>query len=109
MPYPTLHDDGHSVTLDLHGATVDEALRLAQRLLLEAEARGRSTLKIIHGHSTSGGRRRTIKQALHAELDYGSLSHYDGRAFRAHGHLLFSLDATAGIDASRIRIEDVGP
>lgn len=109
MPFPTLHDDGQTVTLDLHGATVDEALTLAHRVLLEAQHRGRSTLKLIHGHSTSGGRRRTIKQALHAELNDGILAHYAGRTFRAHGHLLLSLDATAHTDAARIRMADVAP
>ncbi|NBC16810.1 MAG: hypothetical protein GVY18_05765 [Bacteroidetes bacterium] len=109
MPHPTLHDDGHTVTLDLHGATVEEALRLVMRVVLEAEHRGRSTLKVIHGHSTSGGRRRTIKQALHDELDAGGLAHYGPRVFRAHGHLLLSLDATASVDSSRIRMTDVAP
>ena len=109
MPYPTVQDDGRTVTLDLHGATVDEALTLTVRALHESEHRGRSTLKLIHGHSTSAGRRRTIKQALHDALDAGELAHYQGRAFRARGHVLLSLDPTAAPDAHRIRMTDLAP
>ena len=53
MPYPRVDDDGQTVTLDLHGAPVDEAVRLARRLVREAARRGRRTVKIVHGQSTS--------------------------------------------------------
>jgi len=45
MATPQLDDDGRIVTLDLHGATVDEALDMTYRTLRLAEQRGRTRLK----------------------------------------------------------------
>ncbi len=91
MPYPTLDDDGQTVTLDLHGATVDEALGLARRVVAAAARRGRRNVRIIHGRSTSDRptRDRTIKQALHDLLDRGAL------------------DVTTPTDTAPIRLLDV--
>ena len=71
MPRPRLIDDGSTVTLDLHGVTVEEALRLVRATANLATARGRSALRVIHGASTSDPRtrNRTIKHAIHDLLD----------------------------------------
>ena len=51
MPFPKLNDDGHTVTLDLHGVPVEDALALAARLVHVAARRGRSNVKLVHGQS----------------------------------------------------------
>ena len=109
MPYPRIDDDGQTVTLDLHGASVDEAVTLATRLVREAARRGRRTVKIIHGQSTSSRlyQNRTIKNALHDLLDRGTLDSTVSTVWRADGHLLLSLDVTAAADPSPIRLLDV--
>ncbi len=63
MPAPTLLDDGRRITLDLHGATVDEAERLIRRTARLAAERGRSQLTVVHGTSSSSRlyRNRTIR------------------------------------------------
>jgi activator of 2-hydroxyglutaryl-CoA dehydratase len=109
MAKPELTDDGSSVTLDLHGATVDEALDLTYRTLREAEERGRLTLKVIHGSSTTGPGRRTIKKALHEQLDQGTLGAHAFDVVRSQDYLVFSLDVTASTDPSLIQLSDVHP
>jgi hypothetical protein len=105
-----LDDDGKTVTLDLHGLTVDEALAVTRRTLDMAEARGRATLKLIHGHSTSGAPgRRTIKTALHNALDGGFLQRYQTNHHRTPGTLTLSLGLGQAADAARIRSTDVWP
>ncbi len=109
MPFPRLDDDGHTVTLDLHGASVEDALALAVRLVREAARRGRSSVKVVHGHSTSSRlyQNRTIKHALHDLLDRGTLRNVVVHAWRAEGHLLLALDVTATSDPTPIRLRDV--
>ncbi|MES3631025.1 MAG: Smr/MutS family protein [Longimonas sp.] len=105
-----LDDDGTTVTLDLHGLTVDEALSVTKQTLNLAEDRGRATLRIIHGHSTSGGiAPRTIKTALHDALDTGFLHPYREACHRQQGVLLISLGITAGAQDQPIRATDVWP
>lgn len=108
MSTPTLDDDGQVVTLDLHGATVDEALDLTYRTLRLAEDRGRSRLKVIHGSSTTqGGARRTIKSALHDRLDRGELGAHATNVIRSRDELVLSLDLTTSSDPTPIRLRDV--
>lgn len=109
MPYPSIHDDGRSVTLDLHGATIDEACDLAVRLVRRAARRGRATVKIIHGQSTSNAYApaRTIKHALYDLLDRGVLDDVVVHVWRAEGHLLLSLDVTTDADPRPIRLLDL--
>ena len=104
---PKLHDDGSSVTLDLHGTTVDEAIDLTFRTVYLAEERGRARLKLIHGSSTSGGGHRTIKQALYELLDEGSLGAHATSTMRSRDYLVMALDLTAARDSTRIRLRDV--
>ena len=105
-----LEDDGTMVILDLHGLTVDEALSVTRRTLDLAEARGRTTLKLIHGHSTSGGPgQRTIKTELHDALDAGFLQSYQMNHHRQQGALILSLGLGQPADAARIQPADVWP
>lgn len=110
MPTPRLHDDGTSVTLDLHGATVDEAIDLSLRTVRLAAQRGRASVKLIHGSSTTRGSpsyRRTIKRALHELLDDGAFRPEATEAWRAADVLVLSLSVTAATDPTRIRLHDV--
>ena len=107
MPYPTLHDDGQTVTLDLHGATVEEALDLTTRVLSEAAHRGRSTVKLIHGHGADRPGRPALKPALHDAVTTGPLSHLVVSTWPAEGHLLLSLDVTAAPDSTPLRMLDL--
>lgn len=108
MARPALLDDGTTVTLDLHGAHVDDALRMVQRTASLAAARGRATLRVVHGSSTSDARarNRTIKHALHALLDEGELPDVTG-AFRSEDVLLLSLDAATAHDRRRLSLLDL--
>ena len=107
MPLPRLTDDGATVTLDLHGARVDEALTLVRRTVTLAAARGRTSLRVVHGSSTSDAlaRNRTIKHALHALLDDGLAGVHD--AFRAEGFTLLSLSLGGRRDPTPITLRDV--
>ena len=75
----------------------------------EAARRGRGTVKIVHGQSSSSRlyENRTIKNALYDLLDRGALGEAITHAWRADGHLLLSLDITAAADPSPIRLLDV--
>lgn len=105
---PRLRDDGHEVTLDLHGATVDEAERLIRRTVSLAAARGRSRLTVVHGTSTSSRlyRNRTIRHALYELLDGGALAEVTSE-FRREGSCLLGLDAAPARDAHRLTLRDV--
>ncbi|MEF8815594.1 MAG: Smr/MutS family protein [Salinibacter sp.] len=109
MSSPTLNDDGTTVTLDLHGLSVDEALDVTFSTLRLAEDRGRSRLKVIHGSSTTQGQRRTIKSALHDQLDRGSLGAHATNVVRARDTLTLALDLTASSDPTPITLRDVRP
>jgi hypothetical protein len=108
MPYPTLKDDGHTVTLDLHGATVDEAMGLARQVVREAARRGRSSIKIIHGTSTSDTvfGNRSIKHALYDLLDRQALEASITSAWRADTYLLLSLSISAARNPNSMRLLD---
>jgi len=109
MAYPGIHDDGQTVTLDLHGASIDEAVDLTRRTIAVAARRGRTGVKLIHGSSTSriDHRNRTIKHTLHALLDEGALSPNIASAWRAEGHILISLSLGVPVDSTPIRLIDV--
>lgn len=109
MGTPQLDDDGSIVTLDLHGATVDEAIDLTYRTLRLAEDRGRTRLKLIHGSSTTGRNRRTIKSELHDLLDRGKLGRNATNVIRSQNSLVLALDLTATTDPTPIELRDVQP
>jgi DNA-nicking Smr family endonuclease len=104
---PRLTDDGRTVTLDLHGARIDEALGLVRRAARLAAARGRGSLKVVHGASTSGGSARTIRDALHALLDDGALAPDVADAVRFDGHALLGLRPAPRPDPPPLRLLDV--
>ena len=105
-----LDDDGTTVTLDLHGLTIDEALAVTRRTLDLAEARGRATLKVIHGHSTTGMTgQKTIKTALYDALDQGFLQGYQSNHHRQQGALILALGIGKTEAADRIRPTEVWP
>ena len=91
MARPRLTDDGQTVALDLHGARVDEALDLVDAVVVEAARRGRTTVRVVHGSSTSGGGGRTIRTALHDALDAGDFAPPVTSAFRQEGAVLLGL------------------
>jgi DNA-nicking Smr family endonuclease len=105
---PSLRDDSGTVTLDLHGATVREAEALADATLREAAARGRSSVTLVHGSSTSSDqyRNRTIK---HAVQDLADAHPTVTNALRSQNRLRCSLDVTAaaGDDAAPLTLRDV--
>lgn len=111
MAYPRLHDDGITVTLDLHGAAVHDAVALAQATVHEAARRGRHSVKLIHGSSTSRRQyaNRTIKHALHDLLDAGALASFVYSSLRAEDYLTVSLSVTTPPDPAPIRLLDVQP
>lgn len=110
---PRLDDDGQTVTLDLHGARVAEAEALALATVREAARRGRRTLRIVHGHSTTGqaggplGDARTIKTAIHDALDRGDYRPHAASSLRAEGHVLVGLSPAARPVSGRLRLSDV--
>lgn len=105
---PRLDDDGRSVTLDLHGARVDEALALVSDVAAAAARAGRSTVRVVHGHSTTDplGGTRTIKSALLEALDRGALDAHVASDLRSDGHVLLGLTAAGRPSPSRLRLTD---
>jgi len=106
---PRLTDDGRTVTLDLHGATVAEAERLTRAAAREAARRGRATLRVVHGHSTTDrwGETRTIKTMLHALLDDRALAPHVAQSVRAEGHAILGLAPSARPVAARLSLADL--
>lgn len=102
-----LHDDGHSVTLDLHGVTVSEAESLIRQTARLAAARGRGRLTVIHGASTSDRRyrNRTIRHTLYDLLDDGALPDVTSE-LRNEGSCLLGL-AAARHDPRPLTLADV--
>lgn len=108
MSTPQLNDDGNTVTLDLHGVTVDEAIDLTYSTLRLAEERGRNRLTLIHGSSTTQGPQdRTIKSALHGLLDRGELGTHATSVLRSKDTLTLVLDLTAPSDPTPIELREV--
>ncbi len=108
---PRLDDDGATVTLDLHGATVPEAEALALRVVAEAARRGRSEVRLIHGTSTSSRlyRNRTIKHALHALLADSAFDAWITGELESESVLTLTLDLTVARDPRPLRLLDLRP
>ncbi len=105
---PRLDDDGRAVTLDLHGARVADAERLAHAVANAAARHGRSTLRIVHGHSTTDafGEARTIKTALLDGLDRGDFVPAVVSALRSEGSVLLGLAPASRPAPGRLRLSD---
>ncbi|GAB5535687.1 MAG: Smr/MutS family protein [Rubricoccaceae bacterium] len=95
--------------LDLHGARVADAEDLAETVVMEAARRGRSTVRLVHGSSTTEQHADgwTIKTALHAMLDDGVFAPYTTSAFRADGHLLLGIAPARQPVADRLTLRDI--
>jgi len=95
--------------LDLHGARVTDAEDLAEAVVIEASRRGRSTVRLVHGISTTEHNVDdwTIKTALHAMLDEGVFALYTTSAFRADGHLLLGIAPAPQPAAGRVTLRDI--
>ena len=108
MTRPRIADDGQVVELDLHGAHVDEAVAMIRRVARLASSRGRGTLRVIHGSSTSDplARNRTIRHALKGLLDSGDLRPWVVDAVPYDGHTVIALNAGA-IDPTRLGQADL--
>jgi len=109
MPYPRISDDGRTVEIDLHGASVREAESMLRRLVSIAVRRGRSTVRVIHGASTSesDAGRSTIRGHLLAMLESGTLSPDITDWFAFDTSTVVSLQTPSRADAARITINDV--
>ena len=103
---PRLDDDGQTVTLDLHGARVDEALGLARDVVSAAAGAGRRTVRVIHGHSTTASGARTIKSALHDEIERGAFDVHVASELFSDGHVLFGLATSVCTSSTRLRLAD---
>lgn len=109
MPGPRLEDDGRTVTLDVHGLTVDEALHLIERVLATAYDRGRTLVRVIHGSSTSSPayRNRSIKRALHERLDRKAWPSLVVQARRAEDTTTLALPLATRQDPTKITLRSV--
>ncbi len=108
MPFPTVRDDGATVTLDLHGANLSEAKRLVRRCIRLASSRGRASVKLIHGSSTSDfdPHRPTIKSLVVELLSSAELADHVTDHFQFEGHTTVSL-TSSGTLGPPIRITDL--
>ncbi len=95
--------------LDLHGVRVLDAEQLAETVVIEAARHGRSTVRLIHGISTSerGGTDWTIKTALHAMLEDGVFEPYTTSVFRSEGHLILGIAGNPQPIAGRLTLRDI--
>ena len=109
MRRPTLTDDGRAVTLDLHGARVAEAEALAVGAARAASGAGRSTLRIVHGASTTDwdGGNRTVKTALLDLLNRGALDAWVADEHLTEGAMLLGLRASGAPDRQRLTLRDL--
>ena len=106
---PHLDDNGQSVTLDLHGVRVGEALRLSHAAAIEAARHGRSTVRLIHGSSTTGplGGDLTIKSELYRALDGGAFDPHVTTTFKHEGTLILGLAPSPSPVQGRLRLSEL--
>ncbi len=109
MPFPTVKDDGQTGELDLHGASLAEAEDIIVQAIRLASRRGRTTIRIIHGISTSeaDGDLQTIRHLLHALLDGGRVAAHVTDYFDFDTSTTVALSATSQTDPRPIRITDL--
>lgn len=108
MRHPRLEDDGQSVTLDLHGVSVADALDYADHLVVQAARYGRSTVRLVHGASTADrGAERTIKGALHDALDHGDYDRHVTTSFKGDTVLTLGLAPAPSPRPGRLTLSDL--
>ena len=105
-----LTDDGRLVELDLHRARVAEAARAFEEAAVLAADRGRHTLRVVHGHSTTDprGEAATIKRAVQDVLASGYLGQYVASWVDSGGATLVGLKPASPPDPRPLRLADLG-
>ncbi|NND70430.1 MAG: Smr/MutS family protein [Rhodothermales bacterium] len=108
MPYPSVSDDGSAVVLDLHGATVTHGIDLFVRALTLSHQRGRTTLKVIHGTSTSeySSDRRTIKHELIRTLESGQHGSMISSMYESDGYTIIGLQP-GQVSSNKITLREI--
>lgn len=108
MRRPAIRDLGQTVELDLHGTSVRDAIILLRRTLMVCAARGRTSVKVIHGYSTSVRPRAnaTIRDMLYELLDEGSLTDVQNH-YRFEGSTILLLGHAGTADRRRITMRDI--
>lgn len=103
-----LHDDGTTVTLDLHGLGVSDAEACLRKTVAVAAARGRGTVRVIHGSSTSDplARNRTIKHMLEELLASRALPEVVD-CFPENDRTILGLRLAASVDRRPIQAIDI--
>ena len=104
-----LHDNGHTVELDLHRVRVVEATDAFEETTVLAAERGRRTLRVVHGHSTTDprGEAATIKRAVQELLRSGYLDEYVASWVDQGGATLVGLLAAPAADPRPLRLSDL--
>ncbi|NNE71929.1 MAG: Smr/MutS family protein [Rhodothermales bacterium] len=93
-------DDGRTVSIDVHGCSREEALRLIRQCVVLASARARDRVEVIHG---IGG---VIEQGLRSALSSGGLSGVTG-SVTLSGRTVISLPLSGNPDRRRIGVSDL--
>lgn len=103
-----LVDNGVRPELDLHGCTVNQAVQLTRRLILESVRRGRDSIRLIHGKSTTTPGQRTIKSALTDLMDHQQLPMHVSSVYKSDGHMIVALRRRGSTHApGRISLRDL--
>ncbi|MCB0717846.1 MAG: Smr/MutS family protein [Bacteroidetes bacterium] len=107
MRGPSLTDDGSTVTIDLHGLTVEAAVSVFARTIRLASERGRSTIKAIHGSSsTISPHDQTIRNRVREYVNNDLESTIHARTL-LDDYLIIGLPITHRTNSSRIKLTDV--
>ncbi len=109
MAYPRIKDDGNTVELDLHGASVPHGLHLVDQLLSLVNQRGRSSIKIIHGSSTSDDDvfADTLKNRISDKLTSGDYNNYVTSHWSTDEYVILSPAQASPLDRRPISIFDL--
>ena len=103
-----LVDNGVRPELDLHGCTVNQAMQLTRQLIIESVRRGRDSVRLIHGRSTTAPGRHTIKSALTDLMENQELPMYVSSVYKSDGHMIVALRRRGSIHApGRISLRDL--
>ena len=88
-----LMDNGRRPVLDLHGCTVEQALALTRALIVEAAKRGRDSIELVHGSSTSDAEDHlpTIRSALRELIGSGRMTMHVGQYLKRDSSMVVAL------------------
>ena len=105
-----IRDNGTTVTLDLHGLSVDHALEVFDTAIQLSLERCRSSIKVIHGSSTSSSlySNRTIKNELASTIE-GHWASIVSSVFAMEDSVTIALPVSAPTNQKRITVSDVTP